>query len=431
MNKKFTALCLMMAMGGASFAQSNALVPQTLTVTVANNSLVDKHDAPVAVDLSGSKKIKGEVVNAFVEGKDGTIVPSQLDDMKGDDFKYDELFFVTDIKAHETKTFTVHINDNTPASEEAAKALSANPRVYTALQLRDKAGKYPDVLKVEAAGSSFIFNDIYMHGMTVESELVGYRIYFDHRQNVDLYGKKYRRIELPVTQFYTSEQQLADGWGVDVLWAGQAIGCGSFKDYDASTELPKNWEDVKVRGQRVVTSGPLRTVVELCDLGTAAGDGTIYDMCQRYTLVAGHRDVKVDISFNKKLTKSFCTGVQKVGVTATDSVRMGHTPAGMIREDGIAASWGCDYPDMGKKDKWGPQPIGMAVYVPKEYIRSSREDDLNYTYQLGGAGITSMHYWLTFCAAMEDEGSHNAQEWFSSLDDWKESITHPVKVMVK
>lgn len=425
--KKLTIMMLMGAMGLTASAQT-----ATVKVSVANTSGVDKKDEAVVVKLKDVKALKGEALYALVNDG-GKLVAWQLDDMDGD-LRNDELFFVTDIAARQTKTFEVTLSCDSTIATAESKALDEKmkkePRIYTALQLRDKAGKYPDVLRVEAAGSSFIFNDIYMHGMTIESELVGYRIYFDHRQNVDLYGKKFRRIELPVTQFYTSEQQLAEGWGVDVLWAGQAIGCGSFKDYDTATGKPKNWENVKVRGQRVVTNGPLRTVVELSDRGTKADDGSTYDMHQYYTLVAGHRDVKVDITFDKKLTKSFCTGVQKVGVTATDEVRKGHAPAGIIRKDGIAASWGCDYPDMGKKEKWGPEPIGMAVYVPQEYIRGSKEDDLNYTYQLG-TNTTSMHYWLGFCADKEAQGYHNAKDWFASLDEWKENITHPVKVTVK
>ena len=84
------------------------------------------------------------------------------------------------------------------------------PRIYTALQLRDKQDKHPDVLRVEAKGTSNIFNDIYMHGITVESDVVGYRIYFDERQNIDLYGKQQRRIELPETQFYTTSDRIKE-----------------------------------------------------------------------------------------------------------------------------------------------------------------------------------------------------------------------------
>lgn len=154
-------------------------------------------------------------------------------------------------------------------------------------------------------------------------------------------------------------------------------------------------------------------------------------MCQRYSLYAGHRDLKVDVTFDRVLDKAFCTGVQKVGVTADDSVRRGHQPEGILRADGIAASWGCDYPDMGKKQQWPPEPVGLAVYVPTEYVTETKEDDLNYLYVLKADKYAAIHYYVSFCADKEDDGYHSAKAWFASLDGWKEDVAHPVKVRVK
>lgn len=393
---------------------------QMAQVTVTNNWTADKANEPVTVRLSDIKRLGFDVKGARVALK-GKEVPCQLDDTDGD-LRNDEVFFLTDIKAGETLTFDVEL-----LAKETDKGIE--PRIYTALQIRDKQDKHPDVLKVEASGSSNLFNDIYMHGVTIESELTGYRIYFDHRQNIDLYGKTHRRIELPETQFYTSAEQLAEGYGVDVLWAGNAIGCGSFKDWKDGK--PENWTDVRVRGQRVVTTGALRTVVEMYDLGIKDDDGTLYNMYQRYSLYAGHRDLTVDVTFDRASDKTFCTGVQKVGVTAADSVRRGHIPEGILRSDGIAASWGCDYPDMGKKQQWAPEPVGLAVYVPKDYVNETKEDDLNYLYLLKADKNAAIHYYISFCAAREAEGYHTAQEWFTSLDDWKDGLDHPVRVKVK
>ena len=393
---------------------------KTLQVTVANEWGKDKVDEPVAVKLPARKKLGFEVKGAKVTlgGRD---VPCQLDDMDGD-LLADEVFFLADVKAGETLTYAVEL------TSDAKKDEGAKPRIYTALQIRDKQDKHPDVLKVEAAGGSFLFNDIYMHGVTIESELTGYRIYFDHRQNIDLYGKRNRRIELPETQFYTSVEQLQQGYGVDVLWAGNAIGCGSFKDWNAKTLQPENWMDVAVRGQRVVTAGLLRTVVEVYDLGVKAEGGSRYDMHQFYSLYAGHRDLTVDVLLEGAGHHQFCTGVQKVGATADEETRRGHRSEGFVRADGLAASWGCDYPDMGKKQQWAPEPVGLAVYVPQEYIKGGLEDELNYLFPVEADPNQSIRYYVSFCAEKEERGYHSAKEWFASLDAWKEGVSHPVKV---
>ena len=413
------------ACAAALFASEGGRKQTTIKVSVSNPADVVRTAEPVVVKLMDVKGVKCEVKSALVKS-DGVSVPCQLDDMDGD-FVNDELFFVTNLAPRETKVFDVVLSDGAEQTAESGKS-----GVYVALQLRDKKDLHPDVTKVEAPGATNIFNDIYMHGITLESEITGYRIYFDERQNVDLYGKKYRRIELPVTQFYTTPEQLAQGYGVDVLWAGKAIGCGSFKQYEDGA--PKNWTDVGLRGQRIVTQGRLRTVVEVYDLHVKGSDGKAnggyYDVRQYYTLVAGHRDMRVDVCFKNIGGQQFCTGVQKVGVTAVDSVRRGHKPVGFVRADGVAASWGCDYPDMGKKQIWAPEAIGMAVYVPRDYVADKREDELNYLYVLGGKGEERMHYYLTFCADKEADGYHNADDWFASLDAWKANLDAPVKIKI-
>ena len=419
------ALCVMWVMLCSVAASAQNV---TIQVRVTNSWKEDKADEPVAVKFGDMKKVDFEVKSATVKCK-GKDVPCQLDDMDGD-LLPDEVFFLADIKGKDSKTYEVKLS----AKEEKSKRV-AEPRIYTALQFRDRKDLHPDVLRVEAPGTTDLFNDIYMHGVTIESDMVGYRIYFDKRQNIDLYGKKHRRIELPQTQFYTSESQLKDGYGVDVLWAGDAIGCGTFKDWQKGK--PVNWTDVGVRGQRVVTTGALRTVVELYDLGVRGEDELMYDMRQRYSLYAGHRDLKVDVTFRPLLGKKpfgkklFCTGVQKVGVTADEKVRKGHKPQGFVKKEGLAASWGCDYPDMGKKEMWAPEAVGLAVYVPKEYVSDTREDDLNYLLVVKPDEESSLQYFVTFCADKEENGYHSAKEWFASLEGWQENVSRPVEVKVE
>jgi len=416
MNNRFFAFISLMT--GAIMASAQSV---TFSVTVTNGSKVERKDEPVVVKLKDVKGLDYDVQSVDLKCK-GTEVAYQLDDLDGN-FVNDELFFVTDLKAKETKTFDITLNPQ-------LSTINPQPRIWTALQIRDKKDLHPNVLKVEAPASSNIYNDIYMHGINIESDLVGYRIYFDERQNLDLYGKKKRQLEIATTQFYTSAEQLAEGYGTDVLWAGKAIGCGSFKKYVNGE--PMNWtgDEQKIRGERIVTTGPLRTVVEVYDLGVK-NDNNLYNVHEYYTLVAGHRDVKVDIFFEGETAgKQFCTGVQKVGVTAEDSVKMGHKSEGVLRKDGIVASWGCDYPDMGKKQLWGPEAIGMRAYIPAKYIKGQKESDLNYIYIVEPID-GEIHYWTGFCCAKEEVGYKNSKEWFKSLDEWKVECEKKAKIIIK
>ena len=279
MKKKTITLILLLAAVGCCFGQRTV----ETQVTLENKSNMDLENYPVTVDISHA--LEGGATTSALVRLNGIEIPCQLDDIDGDRVA-DELFFLTTLKKKAKQTYTIVLSDtDAPRRYE--------PRVYADLMLTNKKIKesnkqdlYISQLTVDRGVNPYWM--LHHHGCAFENELVAYRIYFDHRQNIDLYGKKHRRIELPVTQFYTSEEQLAEGYGVDVLWAGDAIGCGSFKDWKKGQ--PENWTEVGVRGQRVVTTGPLRTVVEVYDLGVKEEDDLLYDMHQYYTLYAGHRD---------------------------------------------------------------------------------------------------------------------------------------------
>ncbi|MDE7118210.1 MAG: DUF4861 domain-containing protein, partial [Bacteroidaceae bacterium] len=80
---------------------------------------------------------------------------------------------------------------------------------------------------------------------------------------------------------------------------------------------------------------------------------------------------------------------------------------------------------------WAPEPVGLAVYVPKEYDLDTQEDDLNYLCVLKADQQQRIRYYVSFCADKEERGYHTAEEWFASLEKWKEGVNHPVSVKVK
>lgn len=356
---------------------------------------------PVIIDLHNIKGLSWYVNQATVM-HEGSEVPSQLDDMNGD-YRADELVFLTDIAAKETLTFHVMLN----AEGQQNRFI---PRVYAHMSISSKENTA--ISAFEALGTSNVFNNLYHHGACFESELVGYRIYSDSRQNVDIYGKKTYRLELPTTKFNTTAKQLEEGYGHDALWNGKSIACGTLRDWNGGVQ---EITDVKRRGQRILAYGPLRTVVEMTDFGWHG------NLCcrTRYTFYAGHRDMMVEAVFDELLPPEqfFCTGVQKIGTT----------PQG-FRENGITASWGTDWPDYGKKDLYPQQSVGLAVYVPDQYIYKETEDSLNYLCILHAPEHNSFHYWISCCADMEKDGYHTATDWFAFLPRWRERLKHPLKV---
>ena len=432
-----TILCVLVAMG------LNARSLQ-FHVSVSHSWNKQKLYEPVVIKLSEVPGLDFEVKSAtvFMGNHTGRIDPvevlqtvCQLDDWDGDQ-RADELFFLASFVAERSREYTIELFDDAAGNDKFGENDTRGRKwVYADMMLEDKKDKHPLITALEAPGDSYLYNDLYHHGAAFENEMCGFRVYFDERQNIDIYGKKARQLELEKTNFYTTPEQMKQGFGNDVLWAGNSIGCGSFKGWNG--EAPTNIAPVKTRGQRIVAAGPLRTIVEVKDIGWNG-----LNMRQYYILYAWRRECEVRIEFDRPLgDETFATGVQKIG----------KNPAGFMHKEGagiVWASWGSDYPEQGKKEQFPPEAVGLAVYVPKEYIKTTVESDLNYLFVLGAKGKNSLHYYVAFCADKEEkietltpyerlgtlddpEGYHDGPTWFAAMAGWKENLEHQVSVKIR
>ena len=167
----------------ATLAQANE---KTLTVEVSNPWNRAKSDEPVVIklnELNAGFRIKSATV---MDGN--TEIPSQLDDLNGDR-RADELAFVINLPAQGKKTLKINLS-----SEKSDKKYE--PRVYAEMLVSDKKGKHVPVHSVTIPGNVNIYNQMHHHGPAFESELVAYRLYFDHKQTVDIYGKFNKGFEI-------------------------------------------------------------------------------------------------------------------------------------------------------------------------------------------------------------------------------------------
>ena len=404
-------------------------------VKVTNPSGVDHKDVPVVVDLKNvlGKKTAG-VVSAMVTTPSligragGESVPSQLDDLDGD-LIYDELAFVADIPAHSTATFQISFSSVFPQK-------SYTPRTAAFMKVWDRKYRYPYINSIEYQGRNeplATYDAIYGHGAQWESELVGFRVYMDHRQSIDIYGKPTPQLVLDKTNFYSTREDIANGLGCDILFAGPSVGAGSFRGY--LNEQPTYVDSVEARGQRVIASGPVRAIVEVWDKNWWYNNKTL-QMRQRYTIYAGHRDVQVDIqlagpSIDDEL---FCTGVQKLEMdnegyipqalpSLTGGVGGGSAGGG----SSLVGSWGRNVPDKAAEDLI--EGVGLGVCAPAAYLTSTKEDAYNY--------LTILHpvnghitYHLAICALMEQDGFRDAKSWFSWLQQWQAELNQPCTVYI-
>ena len=193
---------------------------------------------------------------------------------------------------------------------------------------------------------------------------------------------------------------------------------GAFRGWDG--EKPTLVEPVRSRTQRVISYGPLRTIVEVVDRGWKAdAHRQPVNMTLRYTQYAGHRDTDVDVLFASDVTDyRFSTGL----INVKNSVEFSDC-------EGLRACWGTDYPSTDTV-KWSRETVGLAILLPRRNIVSEQPANTdNYAFVVA-TDNRRMTYHVAYCSANESFGFHNAKEWFDWTDLWRREAESPVKVSV-
>lgn len=383
---------------------------QTFSVEVSNTWSKDKADAPVVLkinDLQPGFRVRSAIV---MNGNDE--IPSQLDDLDGD-MKADELAFVIDIPAQSKQTLTV-----TLSSTQTDKTYPA--RVFAEMLIRDsKKQKHAPVQSVTAPGTTNFYNMLHGHGPMFESELVAYRVYFNQKQTVDPYGKFKKGLEIKESGFYPNDEQLARGFGDDVLMVGNSCGIGALKGWDGTKAT--HIEPVAFRTESILAYGPVRTIVDVAVKGWEYQGATL-NMTNRYILYAGHRDLRVETFFDEPLKNEvFCTGVQDI---------MGNETVSASDHQGLVGSWGRHWP-VNDTVKYAKETVGIATYIPQKYVRKEVKDKDNFLYTLSAPGTDRFHHYTMFTSCKETFGYPTSEAWFAYMREWKEELQHPVQIRIE
>ncbi|MBQ5505662.1 MAG: DUF4861 domain-containing protein [Prevotella sp.] len=392
--------------------QANAQV--TIQLQLTNPTKMERTDAPVVVNLSEYNDVRSAMVTI-----DGVEQPCQLDDLDQDG-RFDELAFVTDFTKKQKKDAIVTLFNNGEPRQYA-------PRTYAEMVMRNSKVKeknkhdiYISSITVDKeTANSNSYNILHHHGVAFESELIALRIYLDQRQTLDLYGKFHEGLELKETQFYTSDEQKQQGYGDDVLWVGNTFGLGAMRGWDGTA--PTLLSDYQRRTQRILATGPVRTIVEVKDDGWRVTPTALpVNMTIRYTLYGGHRDIDVDVTFNRNVPDlQFSTGIINVKNSEEFS-----------DNDGLRACWGTDWPATDTL-KWKRETVGLAIYMPAKYrVKEMEANTDNYAYVVKADG-NNIHYSLSYTSDNEDFGYHSAKTWFDFVKLWRKQLEAPIEVIRK
>ncbi len=383
-------------------------------ITVENPDNFPRKNSPVTVSvidiLSKFDEYKGERIGIFDGKKE---ISSQIDDLNKDGID-DEIVFLVNLKANEKRQFTARI---LPPNYEKP---TFKKEVYADLIKKVKiAGNESFEFVTETSSDKDdMYNQMHHHGVAFETDLIAYRLYFDKKQTVDVYGKIKPRLELAQTLWYPTDEQLKKGFGDDILKVSGSVGVGTLKGWNG--EKATHFDQMERRTQRIVATGNLRNIVEIEVNGWQYNKQSI-DVKVRYIQYARHRDAEVQVifptTFNSDLT--LCTGVQKMPEEKF-----------YTNKKGLVGIWGTDFP-VNDTIKYGKQTVGLGVFVPNQYVKQQTKDKVNHLILIGNNGQPFIKYYLTAAAKKEKKGFKSAEEFFKYLEIWKKEKEKQLTIIIE
>lgn len=408
--KKLTTLLTMLGL-----VTSLCAAEKNIKVKVTNPSQKARSAVPVVI------KLDSETTQAIVM-QGSKEIPSQLDDLN-DDGVNDELSFVTDMASKETQEFTI-----TLSSDGIPRAY--NNRTYGYIGIRDrseKKQKHQRINSVTFPKDTNPYNYIYPHGAVMENDMVGFRIYCDHRQSIDLYGHRHRKMDIAETGFYTTPLQREQGYGEDVLYTGSTYGCGTLHGWDGKNAIM--FENVRNTTQTIVCEGPVRTIIDITNKGwKPTADSKPVDIVTRYILYYGHRDVEVQVKFSRPVPDlQLSTGIVDI-VEGSEE---------FTDKAGLRGDWGTACAGNNPK-VYDTITVGLGIFVPSTYYKSDshfsdgKKPLPNQAYvQVLGTETDSLHYWFASTCHIESFGFSNKDAWFQWLQEWKKELEDEVQIKIK
>jgi hypothetical protein len=370
--------------------------------TVFNPNQVAVSNAPVVI--SAASLAGFEAGNRhFVIKVNGTKTVYQADDLNGDG-AIDEVVFLVDLAAGEKAGVSMERIRRQP--------LPVEPQVFASLILKDNQGQWHHVKEASSTRND-MYNQLHHHGVAFESDKMAYRIYFDNKSTIDLYGKKDYRLELRDTWWYPTREQLAAGYGDDILLVSGWVGIGSLKGWNGKMQ---HIDKFGRRTQRILAGGPLRTVVE-SEVEDWEYEGGKTKVTVRYILYAGHRDVTAEVRTDRNL-KAVATGVQQIG------------GGELMSSSTLVGSWGSWYPQPDTLT-YAKETVGLGLYMPASAGGRQQTDGVNNLILAPVKSDDVLTYYFTTVAAKENKQPiQDAKAFFNYLNEWEKGL-QPLQIMRK
>jgi hypothetical protein len=411
---KFLIIALSIILSGCTCNELEREYPKSFTIKVTNRIDIERKDASVFVDIPAIKeKYPDFNPGAFVVIEDEKELASQMINCDIDGKK---IIFMTDFSPKETRKLTVrYAKEGIKTREYPRKTQGILSVKYGGKWVGNKyeGGTFRDTNYMEVPPEHTVHSEfIRIEGPGWESDKVGYRLYLDLRNAIDIFGKKVDSVVLQgVGQDGFDSYHEMSPWGMDILKVGEALGIGAVGIWENGKV--RNVSETEKRLCEILADGPVYSLLRIKYPGWKTNSGK-YNLTSWLSITAGSRLTKYDIIINKDID-NLCTGIVK-----SDQVNI-------LKSEDKESGWSY-LATYGNQSIIGDK-LGMAILYRNEDEVMVTEDELNQVVVLKSREGKLTYYFL---AAWEQEskGIKNEKEFIDYLEKVIKELDSPLSVEI-
>lgn len=297
----------------ALFLLSCNLSNNDSVITIVNTTDINRVDEAITISKEKLSTLISSVENGMfplLKDVDGKTIPSQIDDFDKDG-KWDELFFLIDLKANETKNLNVLFVDK---KDVPAFKVRSNVRFADMTPEHVELDNAKRLKSSDSPNSQKYFT---MEGPAWENDKVAFRNYYDARNGFDIFGKRTTEMVLDKVGLTPHSYHKIADWGMDILKVGNSLGAGAIaikKDgkYYRFTDAETNEAMFESGEVDIIADGPLRSIIKMKVNGWEV-DGNKYNLIHEISIWGGANFYKSKVTISGlKGGETLVTGIVNI-----------------------------------------------------------------------------------------------------------------------
>ncbi len=394
-------------------AEASTNTEKQINFVVNNASTILRADQTVVLTAEQITALATDFnFSAFTLYQDKQEVPSQAIDNNADG-QLDGLVFNHNFAAEKNTPFTIKyqtqglVQHNYPQRAHAELSINQGGK-------RDSDGKFQGgefvPVKFQQIPEGHKPGDLQFRyeGPGWESDKIAFRLYFDHRNVNDIFGKKVPDMILPEVGHIGYSYHKPAPWGMDILKVGPSLGIGGVGMIaDNKVHRVETASDMTVN---IVEQGPVRAHIQIKHNDWALANNK-FDLTSDLTINAGSRLTHNQLTISNS-ADNLVTGIVK------------HQPSEFISSDS-EGDWA--YIATFGKQSYVHDEMGMMVFYRKSNLIELSEDQHNYLVVMKPvAGKVDYYFGGTW--AQDVDGINTKQAFVQYLEQTLAELNQPVTV---